>query len=662
MSSDAQAAESYETPADAGEDAGGVVRLWLDAIHLAQRQEEHWRKKVDDAVDRYRDEKERKGRRFNILFANTQTLLPAIYNSAPQPDVRRRFSDADPVGKVAAQVLERALSYSLDTYDFDGTMRAAVFDMVLAGRGVVRVRYEPVVEGERITSQAVTCGHVYWRDVTLGPAREWPDMPWICFVHRLTREEMTAQFGDVGATVPLDVITDEKRAKDDPRDVPEVFKRGTVYEIWDKATREVLFIAPTHMAAPLKREPDPLGLRDFFPIPRPIYDVMDSGSMVPVVPFELYRDQSEELDRVTRRITSLIEVCKFRGLRASEIQEFKQLAEAGDGEFVPVENAMQFIGSTGGGGLERAMWTMPIETLVNVIAQLVQHREQIKGVIYEITGLSDILRGASQASETATAQQIKAQWGSLRIQDRQAEVRRFERDIVRIKAELIAEKFEPEMLAVMTGTNLPTAEQKMQAQMAAQMGVQDPAIMQALQTPSWDDVMGILRSDAMRTYRVDIETDVTIEADVMRQQQNAAQFVQGFGGFVQAMGPAVQAGMIPMDVAADLMTAFARAFKLGRQAEDALERLGQSAQNMPPPGQGNEAAQQAAQQAEQLRVQAQQAKAQAEMALTQAKTQGQMATLQARTQADMAKHQMQMESMMTEAQVAAAVPDVRSVL
>jgi len=622
------ASEAYEDREDAGKDDAGLARLWLDSIALARKNEEAWRKAAGEARDRYRGDKENQGKKFNILYANTQITLPAIYNSTPIPDVRRRFGDADATGKVAAQVLERSLSYSFDAYDFGGNMRAAVFDSVLAGRGVLRVRYEPSFEeseeeqqeaaedyGEamqptapRLVFQKVCIEHVNWQDFIIGPGRKWEEVPWIGFEHRLTRDELEDRFGDLGATMPLDVITDDARARNsDPRDVSDVFKRGTVYEVWDKEEREVLFVAPSLPSKILKRVDDPLGMQDFWPMPRPIYDVVDSGSLVPVVPYSLYKDQAEELDHVTRRIDKLVEQCRYRGLRAADIAEFESLARAQDGEFVAVDNAMQYADR----GLDKAIWPVPIETLVSVIVQLMQHREALKATIYEITGLSDIVRGASVASETATAQQIKAQFGSIRIQDRQAEVQRMARDAVRLMAELIGEKFEPETLGLMTGVDLPQAQQKMMAQQAAMMAQQagqpvPPEIEQVLTVPSWDDVLQVLRSDAMRGYRVDIETDSTVQADVARLKTNAAEFVQGFGGFIQAVGPAVQAGAMPMDVVADLLTAFARNFKLGRQAEDALERMSKiAAQPAPQQDQGAAAeAQRAAAEA--------QAKAQAE--------------------------------------------------
>lgn len=638
------ASEAYEDREDVGEDDASLARLWLDSIALARKNEADWRKAAGEARERYRgDSKNNQGKRFNILYANTQITLPAIYNSTPIPDVRRRFGDADPAGKIAAQVLERSLSYSFDAYDFGGNMRAVVFDSVLAGRGVLRVRYEPSFEeteeeqreeaeeyaeeaaqpaAPRLVFQKVCVEHINWQDFIIGPGRKWEEVPWIGFEHRLTRDELEDRFGDIGATMPLDIVTDDARARNsDPRDVPDVFKRGTVYEIWDKEEREVLFVAPSLPSKILKRVDDPLGLQDFWPMPRPIYDVVDSGSLVPIVPYSLYKDQAEELDRVTRRIDLLVEQCRYRGLRAADIAEFESLARAKDGEFIAVENAMQFAER----GLDKAIWHAPLETLVSVIVQLMQHREALKATIYEITGLSDIVRGASVASETATAQQIKAQFGSIRIQDRQAEVQRLARDAVRLLAELIGEKFEPETLGLMTGVDLPQAQQKMMAQQAAMMAQQagqpvPPEIEQVLTVPSWDDVLQVLRSDAMRGYRVDIETDSTVQADVARLKTNAAEFVQGFGGFIQAVGPAVQAGAMPMDVVADLLTAFARNFKLGRQAEDALERMGKmAAQPAPQQDQGAAAKAQAEQQRVAMEMQAKQAEAQAKAQLEQEK-------------------------------------------
>src|SRR4029079_10620862 len=127
---------------------GELVRLWLDALSVASKEEENWRKCAQNAVDLYRQSRntpdgESSNRKFNILHSNVETIVPALYNSTPVPDVRRRYGDADPVGKIAAQVIERGISYSIDSYDFDHTMKLVTKDTEIVGRGIPRIRYTP---------------------------------------------------------------------------------------------------------------------------------------------------------------------------------------------------------------------------------------------------------------------------------------------------------------------------------------------------------------------------------------------------------------------------------------------------------------------------------------------------------------------------------------
>ena len=133
---------TYETKDQSQESAADFVRFWLDAIEAASSEEKEFRDDGEDVIQIYRGEKDSETE-FNIVYSNVETLLPAIYNSTPVPDVRRRFGDRDAIGKTIADMLERGLSYSLDSYDFDATMRSVIFDSALPGRGVARVRYSP---------------------------------------------------------------------------------------------------------------------------------------------------------------------------------------------------------------------------------------------------------------------------------------------------------------------------------------------------------------------------------------------------------------------------------------------------------------------------------------------------------------------------------------
>ena len=132
-----------ETAADLQKSPAGVVKRWLLELKLADKREEAWRKTCEKVWNRYR-QKDAKKNSFNILWANTETLKPAVYNSLPKPDVRRRFKDTDPMGKAVAEVLRRSLEYGIDTSEFNAHIKSCVLDMLVPGRGVeCRSRWSP---------------------------------------------------------------------------------------------------------------------------------------------------------------------------------------------------------------------------------------------------------------------------------------------------------------------------------------------------------------------------------------------------------------------------------------------------------------------------------------------------------------------------------------
>ena len=232
-------------------------------------------------------------------------------------------------------------------------------------------------------------------------------------------------------------------------------------------------------------------------------------------------------------------------------------------------------------------WMWPVQQLILVARELILQRDQIKNVIFEITGIADFMRGDTDPNETAAAQRIKVQFGSMRMVAKQKEVQRYARDIIRLKAEIIGEHFSTETLKLMTNMALPTQEQKELAIAAvevaqAQNTQPDPMALQAAASPSWEEIRKVMGTDILRQFRIDIETDSTIQEDQARAQQNMVGFIDGFAAFTSAMAPAVEAGVVGMEEVADLLTAFSRHFKLGKPAEDAIERMGQKAQQQPP--------------------------------------------------------------------------------
>src|SRR5215471_18691790 len=97
---DSTTVNTVDTPKDFGTGPQAEVRRWLVELKLARKRMDDWRKGSKKLWDLYHGTRAgRKRNSYNVLYANTEILSPAVYNSLPTPDIRRRFGDADPMGK-----------------------------------------------------------------------------------------------------------------------------------------------------------------------------------------------------------------------------------------------------------------------------------------------------------------------------------------------------------------------------------------------------------------------------------------------------------------------------------------------------------------------------------------------------------------------------------
>ena len=567
----------------------GPALYWQNELEKSDQFERDWRERGMRVVERYRDEREGRAligpsnTRFNILWANTETLKGALLARMAEPDVRRRFPDPNPAAREVAILLERALSYGLDVYDGITPMKAALEDYLLPGRGVVWVVYEPVIikekikievdgedvaldeveEIERLGDQRCRFEYVHWQDYRESPSRRPEDVTWRARRHLFTRDDLIGRGFKDAHEIPLNWMPD---TNEDNADYEEIYNRAEVWEIWCKVTRKRLFIATGYKDV-LAEDDDPYELEDFFPTPTPLIAVRTNNTSIPVPEFTLYQDQADELDRVTNRITYLIEGLKRRGVYDASVPELAQLAMAGDNDFVPSDN---FASLAQKGGLAGAFQTEDISVVSAVLNGLYTQRMQVLQVIYEVTGISDIIRGGgTKASETATAQQLKAQYGSMRLRRRQDEIEKYIRELYRIKAELIAENYEPEILQRVTGMEVT------------------------------DEMLEIMRNDKLRNYQIDVETDSTVFADEEQTKRTRMEFASVFGDYLIKAIEATRAAPEITPIAFEILKFVAGAWKIGRNFEDVINETEatvmqqlQAMQQQPPQPSPEEAIQQ----------------------------------------------------------------------
>lgn len=633
------------------------LAYWEAELNAAKKRTEEWHKKAAQLSAIYAAEKKQENS-FNILYSNTETLLPALYSQPPRPQVRRRFLDADPVGKAAADVANRALTYLIDSPDtqylsLDSALEYAVLGALVPGQGVTRFRYDPefeelpemeAMEGEDpaeeaaedpsvegvenpdnaspleeptgpLVYEAICAEDVTFDRILFGFAKKWKNVPWVAFYHPMSKADLEKNFGEVLANkIPLTVSEAQLPGADaDGEKVPVGNpKYAVVWEIWAKEGKEVLFYAEGLPERVVQRLPDPLGLSGFFPCVEPLRFLLKANSLVPTPLYELYENQAKELNRVTQRIAKITEALKVRGFYDARIKDISELMGQQDNTLLPAQNLAALLDS---GTLEKHIWMMPLDKLIQVLDRLYIQRNQIKEVIYEVTGISDILRGSSVASETATAQNIKNQWGTLRLKRMQRAVQKYVRDCLRLMTELLGEKFSPETFAAMTQLTFVRAKEKQQAQMLLQQMEQMQAQQAAAQPPgqptppgqpgqppaspppnpqmeqlkktassiSWEEIIDVLRNDMQRSYRIDVETNSTIDADATEDKKNFTELLGGISQLFQSLGPAVGQGQLPVGALKAMLLTFTRKFQAGPEIEDQLMQMAEQMPQKPDP-------------------------------------------------------------------------------
>lgn len=633
----------------------GLVRRWLVEIKMAERHFEKWRKKAKKVIDVYTDQGSdddygQPKSEFNILWSNVQTQKPALYSRTPIPEVQRRHKDRDRIGRAAAQALERALKYSVKAYDFDSVICQSRDDLLLVGRGAAWVRYlptfttamgedgQPVIDeatGEpvqEVETEEVKCEYVNWRDFLHSPARNWNEVRWVARRSYLSKREVKERFRGVKLDeMAFDHMPENLKDDDSSRIEHDYFKRATIWEIWDKDDKQVYWISPGYKRGPLEQRPDPLGLKDFFPCPKPLYSTTTTDDLVPVPDFCLYQHLAEELDEITRRIYAILDQIRVRGAYDASIEGLSAMLDTGvDNAFFPIENWTTYSQS---GGFEGSVNYFPIETPAAVLLQLYQAREQTKATIYEVTGMSDVMRGASNPNETATAQQIKGQFSTLRLSDRQKEVQRFCRDIIAIMGEIMAEHFDPQTFAAMTGIEF--------------LGEQDPNAIQ-----NYTQAIQLLKQEKLRSYRITIETDSTIAIDASIEKQNRIEFIQSASQFIERAMQASQMFPQGVPVFGELLLFALKAYPAGRNLETVIEQLieqGKELQNQPqqpdPKQIEMQVRQQMKEQELQLKAQEAQVKAQIQQMEAQQKAFLKEQELQIRAVEAAKKHDLELERM-----------------
>lgn len=567
-------------------EAEALQKRWQKCITQRETDYDIYWRRGDAVVRRYEDDREEVSReyvgkreeyrRYNVFWSNTETLQPALFSRVPEPVIQRRNkeADVDQVGITAADVWQRATTANVERKDvsFVDHMNLCVHNYLVAGTGQMWARYEPRIGPDMgISDELAMLDYVHWRDFLCSKANAWSQVWWVARKLWFTEKRATEVFGPEKAVLLKYQKRDGYEDKTQPTD-----DVAAVYEIWDKRNRQVVFMSKG-CSEVLKYAPAPLDLNNFFPCPEPLYSTRSTRDVIPIPFFYMYQDQAKELDEITTQIYVLTDACKVVGVYNMEMgADFQKVFEGKRNKLIPVQNWNNFLQKGGSAG---NIVFIPLGDVVGMLQALYNAREAVKADLAEITGITDIMRGVSSPMDAEGTNQLKVQWGSMRIRQHQRNVQRFARDCIALTAEIIAEQFAPQTIIGLSGVRLPTMQDKQGMEMTIQLAQQgivpqpDPEqVEEVMTTPPAEQVLGLLRTDKLRGFALEIETDSTIEPDDFKEKTQRTEFVQAVAELLQTYGPMVMQTPELLPFVKETILFALQPYRAGRTLMDELER------------------------------------------------------------------------------------------
>ena len=636
---------SLESRKDFKQTPSGQYKYWLSELKASDKLLENFHKDGSKVVDRFKggagrtrlhDGTRAGGFNLNLFHSNVVTLQSMLYGNLPKVTVKRRNSDTnDDVGRVASMILQRLLNNDVQDNgkEYNSVLRAVLQDRLLPGLGVARVRFNfnPDAPG----SEEAPTDYYHWRDVRYGWARTFSDIPWVGFRSYLNKDQAGARFGEEVAKL-LTYETESTAADKNEEairgdDTDSAWKKTQIWEIWDKPTRKVVWISPGYDKV-LDTKDDPLGLAGFFPNPPFLLANPTTTLYVPVSDFYLAQDLYNEIDVLQTRISILTEAVKVVGVYNREAEGIQRMFNEGvDNDLIPVDNWALFDEK---GRIAGQIDWVPIKDVSETIERLRKIQNDTIGLLQQVTGMSDIMRGELGGQYEGVGQsELKAKFGSVRVQALQDEFANFASDLLQLKAEVIGNHFDAETIAKYANVEgiFPADQQLV------------PAAIELIKNPS------------EARMRVSVSPESVAMVDYAQLKQERTEYITALATFLQSSGPIMEQEPAAKPFLLQLLQWGLAGFKGADEIEGVLDQAIEAAQKadeeaknnpQPDPEQAKmQMEQQMAQMQNQHELQLEQMRHQNGMKEAQAKFQSDMVLRKADEESDKATraHDMQME-------------------
>jgi hypothetical protein len=583
------------------------AEFWIKEIMAAKKDREEYTKNAVEAIDAFTDANgtSEEGTPVNMFWSNVQVMTGILYANPPKADVSRAHKDSgDDVARVAATMIERILNADIEMDDstLESAWRKCVWDWIVPGMGQIWTRYdvktEPVLDemgqpimlpegnpAQRVANEDALTEYVNWDDFSWSPARTWDEVIWVARRVFMTKEAVTERFGEEVAG-DLSYKKHKSATWNSNDEAYGDWKRAVVYEIWHKPSKTVVWIAEGYDRI-IQRISDPLQLTAFFPCPEPL---IMNGTTSRLIPSPLYKTAEQlyrQIDEISNRIKWLTRACKITGVYDQNAPGIKELFKRGaELQLIPVEN---WAALSERGGLKGAMEIVHTEQIAATIEKLRMEKAARVMELYEVLGLSDIMRGMANKVETATTQQLKSQYGSARMSVYGNQMERWISATLSLRAEIIIRHFSPETIM----------------ERSAIMATPDAQLApQALQ---------FLKDGRAVKWRIKVQSQSMSATDWGSEKAARTEFMKALGGMLQSAGPIIQQMPQSLPFFLEIMRWVMSGFRAGKEIETVLDSAIDSIRQQPPQPNPQQQAE-----TQKTQAQAQEAQADAQLARSQA--------------------------------------------
>lgn len=593
-------------------------------------------------------------RRLNVWWYCNQTLLPAYFSSTPRAEVNTRKRTGGIPYQLGSVILERNIQYAMDChFDFHLVGLNAALQLLLTGQSVLWARYVPrfetvfqeialikdptgaLIDGEgkpydgdtsnlqpgpggimlssleveqKVDEKAIL-EVVQYSDYDCSDARNESEIEWQSRRAYLDRAQAEEKFGREVAKQLSYSSYPEVIKKDIARKDDKFEGKAELYEVWCQATGKVYWMQKGGEKSVLEVSDPPTKFDKFYPC-SVIRQTADPDSVVPVSDYAHVKDQILEVERLTTRIHAVTQAIRTNQLYDATLGNQVEQLYTGDLKVIPVTNWPSYKQR---GGLANGIESLNIEPYMNALNILQGARQTALQQLYETLKVSDLLRGTSEQYKSATANRLESQWSSLGLIVRQNMFAKFISDAVANLGTIIAEQFDPETILDVGDADeliLPTifTPQPPPPPPMPEMGQEgmppgDTGMAPMMPPPPPDpqqqvemvkqEIIGILRDNKQRSYRIEIATDSMVAIDQAQQAQEGAQLIQSAGQFFDQMRGLVEQYPPLLDFSISLFQNMIKRFKGGKELDGiftkALQQIGEiavakeEAAKQPPP-------------------------------------------------------------------------------